>query len=77
MLHEFKDIISILKQEDKHFHNLFDKHNKLDDEITKLETSGVDHADTFTIEKMKKEKLLLKDKLYSIILHKKNELQNK
>ena len=58
MFHEYRDIISELKQKDADFHKLFEKHNELDDEITKLEES---HADQFAIEAKKKEKLKLKD----------------
>ena len=69
MFHEHREIITELKQKDAHFHKLFDKHNDLDEEITKLEES---HADQFTIEAKKKEKLMLKDEIYSIIIKHRN-----
>jgi uncharacterized protein len=69
MFHEHREIITELKQKDAHFHRLFDKHNDLDEEITKLEES---HADQFTIEAKKKEKLMLKDEIYSIIIKHRN-----
>lgn len=69
MFHEYRDIISELKQKDAHFHKLFEKHNELDDEIAKLEES---HADQFAIEAKKKEKLKLKDEIYAIIIKHKN-----
>ena len=46
MFHEYREIITELKQKDAHFHKLFDRHNHLDDEIAKLEES---HADQFEI----------------------------
>ncbi len=70
MFHEFRDIIIELKQKDKHFHNLFDKHNNLDEEIVELEKS---HADQFEIEAKKKEKLRLKDEIYGVIVKYKKE----
>ena len=70
MFHEFRDIISEIKNKDQHFQRLFDKHNDLDEEITKLEK---DHANQFDIEAKKKEKLKLKDEIYSILVsHKKD-----
>ena len=69
MFHEHREIITELKQKDAHFHRLFNKHNDLDEEITKLEES---HADQFTIEAKKKEKLMLKDEIYSIIIKHRN-----
>ena len=65
MFHEYREIITELKQKDAHFHKLFDRHNHLDDEIAKLEES---HADQFEIEAKKKKKLKLKDEIYSIII---------
>ena len=70
MFHEYRDIITELKQKDPHFHKLFEKHNELDHEITNLENS---HADEFTIDTKKKEKLRLKDEIYSMIVKYKAE----
>jgi len=69
MFHEDRELITELKQKDAHFHKLFDKHNDLDNEITKLVQSHVDDA---TIEIKKKEKLKLKDELYNMIVNHKN-----
>ena len=33
MLHEYRDEISILKQENAHFAKIFDEHNELDQRI--------------------------------------------
>ncbi|MBY0540239.1 YdcH family protein [Arcobacter caeni] len=70
MFHEYRDVITELKQKDGHFHKLFEKHNELDDVIAKLEES---HADQFQIEASKKEKLKLKDEIYSILVKYKSE----
>ena len=69
MFHEDRELITELKQKDTHFHRLFDQHNDLDIEITKLVGA---HADDVTIETKKKEKLKLKDELYSMIVKYKN-----
>ncbi|KMQ79868.1 hypothetical protein BPMI_02486c [Candidatus Burkholderia pumila] len=63
---EYRDLISRLKTEDAHIARLFERHNELDYQITNMET-GVSPADGFTIETLKKDKLLLKDKLYVVL----------
>jgi uncharacterized protein len=65
MFHEYRELITELKQKDAYFHKLFEKHNELDDVISKLEKS---HADQFEIETNKKEKLKIKDEIYSILV---------
>ena len=72
MFPEFRDLITKLKHTDHHFTRLFDKHNELDQKIKNME----DHISPGTheeIETLKKEKLLLKDQLYTIL--KKHEEQ--
>ncbi|GGD76759.1 MULTISPECIES: YdcH family protein [Caballeronia] len=66
MFPEYRDLISRLKTEDGHFSKLFERHNQLDHEIQNME-SGATPADSFTIESLKKEKLLLKDKMYVVL----------
>ncbi len=70
MLHEHRDAIAELRQNDAHFLRVFEKDNELDHEITNLENS---HADEFTIDTKKKEKLRLKDEIYSMIVKYKAE----
>lgn len=70
MFHEYRDIITELKQKDGHFVKVFDKHNELDEEIMEMEKN---HADQFETEKKKKEKLKLKDEVYNIIIKYKKE----
>ncbi len=65
MFHEYRDIITELKQKDGHFIKVFEKHNSLDEDIAEMEKN---HADQFEIEKKKKEKLKLKDEVYNIIV---------
>jgi len=67
MLHEYRDIISKLKQENAHFAKIFEKHNELDDKITEVE-DGREHMDQIELEKLKKEKLRLKDEAYAMIV---------
>ncbi len=69
MLHEYRDIITKLKQEDAHFARLFDKHNALDN---KLENEGA-HLTDLEAETLKKEKLALKDSIYAQIMQYKKE----
>ena len=65
MFHEYRDIITDLKQNDGHFVKVFDRHNDLDEEITEMEKN---HADQFEVEVKKKEKLKLKDDVYNMIV---------
>ncbi|BAK74158.1 MAG: YdcH family protein [Arcobacter sp.] len=70
MFHEYRDVITELKQKDAHFNKLFERHNELDDLVSKLEES---HADQFEIESKKKEKLKLKDEIFATIVKYKAE----
>ena len=72
MLHEYRDIISKLKQENAHFAKIFERHNELDDKIAEIE-AGREHMEQFELEKLKKEKLKLKDEAYAMILEYKKE----
>jgi uncharacterized protein YdcH (DUF465 family) len=72
MLHEYRDIISKLKQENAHFAKIFEKHNELDDKIKEVE-EGRESMDDLELEKLKKEKLRLKDEAYAMIMEYKKE----
>ncbi|NWF66325.1 MAG: DUF465 domain-containing protein [Campylobacterales bacterium] len=72
MLHEYRDIISKLKVEDAHFVKVFDRHNELDQKILDVE-EGREYMEHFELEKLKKEKLRLKDEAYGIIVKYKKE----
>ncbi|MFV0574434.1 MAG: DUF465 domain-containing protein [Vibrio sp.] len=64
MFPEYRELISQLKTENHRFQSLFDKHNDLDHEITKLE-QGV--GSDLEISQLKKEKLQIKDELLKIL----------
>ena len=68
MFHEHRDIVTQLKTSNAHFKKIFDDHNKLHDEIEKAEAGGIDHMDSLELEKLKKQKLHLKDQAYAMIL---------
>ncbi len=72
MLHEYRDIITQLKQANAHFAKIFDKHNELDQKITDVE-EGREHMDDLELETLKKEKLKLKDEAYAMIIEYKKE----
>jgi uncharacterized protein YdcH (DUF465 family) len=73
MFHEYRDIVTELKRTDTHFKKIFDAHNELHDKLEKVETGGVDHIDPMEVERMKKEKLKLKDQAYAMIIEYKNK----
>ncbi len=64
MLHEYRDVIATLKAQDAHFAKMFEKHNELDNQ---LENKG-EHLNDLEMEKLKKEKLVLKDTIYAQIM---------
>jgi hypothetical protein len=67
MLHEYREEITALKTQNKHFARIFSKHNELDDKITAIEEDR-EHLEQIELEKLKKEKLKLKDEAYAMIL---------
>ena len=69
MLHEYRDVIATLKEKDAHFAKMFEKHNALDDELT----NKGEHLTDMDAEKLKKEKLALKDSIYAQIMKFKEE----
>lgn len=67
MFPEYRDLISRLKTEDRHFERLFNEHNDLDEKITELE-KHISPVGEVEIETLKKQKLALKDEIYQILL---------
>lgn len=67
MLHEYKDEIHELKLSNAHFAKVFEKHNALDQKVEDAEADRVILTDV-ELETLKKEKLLLKDEAYKMIL---------
>ena len=66
MFPEYRDLIHTLKGSDAHFTRLFEQHNDLDHQIKRME-SGEERAAHETIETLKKQKLHIKDELYTIL----------
>ena len=66
MFHEYRDLITELKTSDRYFQNLFEKHNTLDQKIKNMEAS-ISPGTHDEIETLKKEKLQIKDQLYTIL----------
>ena len=66
MFPEYRDLISQLKTRDAHFHHLFEHHNRLDQQITNME-ARIEPGSPAEIDALKKEKLQLKDQLYTLL----------
>lgn len=66
MFPEHRDLITQLKTTDRHFMRLFDQHNALDQKIKNMEVSA-SPAKHEEIETLKKEKLSLKDQIYTVL----------
>lgn len=67
MFHEYRDEISKLKQQNAHFEKIFNEHNELDQRIINAE-NGIEPLSNLEIETLKKQKLLLKDQIYAMIM---------
>ena len=67
MLHEYKNEIHELKLSNAHFVKVFEKHNSLDQQVEDAEAGRTLLTD-IELETLKKEKLLLKDEAYKMIL---------
>ncbi|EAS41310.1 DUF465 domain-containing protein [Photobacterium profundum] len=67
MFPEYRKLITSLKGNDAHFDKLFAKHNKLDNDIKNLELKIAPHSEVLIL---KKEKLLIKDELWSYLSEK-------
>ncbi len=69
LLHEFPEYagkIADLRESNQVFHNLMDEYDWLDAHIRSLEELNSPIAD-FHMEELKKRRLLLKDRLYTIL----------
>jgi len=67
MLHEYREEISELKQQNAHFAKIFEKHNELDQKAKDADEGRL-HLSDLEKETIKKEKLLLKDEALKMIL---------
>lgn len=63
---ELKERIQGLRQSDQHFNRLNDEYNAADVEVTKAETGEQNLSDEH-LETLKKQRALLKDKLYAML----------
>jgi len=63
---EFKERIHELKQTDRHFSRLYDEYQDIDKEIFRIEEEIETPSDQYT-EELKKNRLRLKDELYTIL----------
>ena len=69
LIHEFpehKERIHLLKMENNYFLRLFDEYHDVAHKVRNIENE-VEVASDFHLEGMKKQRLMLKDKLYSLI----------
>ena len=67
MLSEYREEISELKQTNAHFAKIFERHNELDQKAKDADEGRL-HLRDLEREKIKKEKLLLKDEALHMIL---------
>ncbi len=67
MLAEYRDEIHELKMQNAHFAKIFEKHNELDQKAKDADEGRL-HMSDMELEKIKKEKLLLKDEALKMIL---------
>ena len=67
MLHEYRDEIHELKQQNAHFAKIFEKHNEIDKKVEDAEAGRIPITD-IELETLKKEKLLLIDEAYKMIM---------
>ncbi len=66
MFHEFQDQITQLKSDNPHFARMMQKHGDLDLLIQNIET-GRATGSLLDLEKLKKEKLYIKDQIYALL----------
>lgn len=67
MLHEYRDEIHELKQENAHFAKIFEEHNEIDQMTTDADEGRL-HLTDVELETLKKKKLHLKDEALLMIL---------
>jgi uncharacterized protein YdcH (DUF465 family) len=63
---EFKDQIHTLKMNDAHFARLFDEYEEVCKQVHRIEQE-IDKVSDILAEKFKKQRLALKDELYSML----------
>lgn len=63
---EFKARIHDLKQENMHFHRLFNEYHDVDKEVHRIESGAENTSDEY-LEGLKKQRLSLKDELFAML----------
>jgi uncharacterized protein YdcH (DUF465 family) len=63
---QFRDKIHTMKTSDGHFKSLFEKYDKLDHEVRRIE-DGVEATSDAYLEDLKKKRLAVKDELFSLL----------
>ncbi len=66
-LPEFREQIHNLKMSDNHFARLFEQYHDVDHEVRRIE-EGVEATSDHYLEERKKVRLMLKDKLYGMLV---------
>jgi len=66
-LPEHKERIHELKMNDEHFKKMFDEYHELDHQIIRME-EGIETPSDDVLEELKKQRLFLKDQLFSRIM---------
>ncbi len=66
MFPEYRELISQLKANDRHFDSLFSKHSELDQRIKQME-AHIEPVNHEVIEMLKKKKLRIKDEVYELL----------
>ncbi|MBF0283896.1 MAG: DUF465 domain-containing protein [Magnetococcales bacterium] len=66
MFENQQDVVKKLLESNPEFRELHDKHQDLNNKVHEA-TTGVVAIDSYSLEKMKKEKLMLKDRMASIL----------
>lgn len=69
MFPEYREQIDRLCAEDGHFAKMVDRHSELDQQIQQMEEGKIP-INGVSLETLKKEKLMLKDKLYAVLTRK-------
>lgn len=65
-LPDYRDRIHVLKTSDGHFAQLFDNYHKVNREIHRVESAGINVSDEHH-EELKRERLRLKDELFQML----------
>lgn len=67
MFPEYRDLIAKLLKTDNYFATLFNRHSRLDTEITKITNSTISTFNAHELSALKREKLELKDQIYALL----------